>query len=822
MTFFYDINKKLQQVLDTPKKEHRQLNERAEMADESALQAYLGKKKYGEAGMKALQKAGREHASEKTMDNIRAKHDKMDEGSTGDYSAKKARAGKDIGKPGKAFAQIAKSAGERYGSKERGEKVAGAVLAKLRGKNESVEEGMMDTVKKVTKKVASGVNKLVGHGSDEDMIRDLQRKSGAPVTGKKPTPPQQVKEKMSPAKQKSFAALAPPRDKITFADKIAGAKKEVDEMLGDVAAEAMRNALVGGQKKLDKNHNGKLDAQDFAMLRAGAKKNQSKEMDEERSKGTDFDISQPRARPKVGSIERGHKHDIEHTATGRKVTRRHDEKGMSAGTDDEEQSGEKRGRGRPKGSKHSIGAKGPSGKSKLMTREDGVDIQDQGEYDQEGDMAKDDIKTIVRHAEALSKILGDNDNLPEWVQSKLAKIEGMMVSIDEYMQNQEDDAGEEQEIDERHLTAKEKNKKEQVFKKDMKPKMAQFKKRYGEKEGEGVAHAVATNIAKGVKMGKKKKKEEEVEESSTTSGSVAPSTATTGKASGVFGKGIYDSMNRELEKMIAESMSINMSDSTEGGKSLTVTATDEDAMKLAAMLKMAGVGGGDMPAQGAEEMCPTCGSADCGCGDVHKEVDEAAPDWPTNTETSNDALQYAGGLNKPKTDVAGDGQTTIPNTAVHTQDEDVLRRMMEMAGIKQADLKPWKETMKEDDEDFFHNPNVPKDKQLPAPPKEVNVELDEAKECDSCHKSPCRCDEDLEESIRRMREMAGIREAKKVEEDDVEEGAGVMHFKAQQAKADGKDSFKLGDKEYPVKEAKKKDIDESIFTLTNQWRAYKG
>ena len=145
MTFFYDINKKLQQVLDTPKKEHKQLNERAEMADESALQAYLGKKKYGEAGMKALQKAGREHASEKTMDNIRAKHDKMDEGSTGDYSAKKARAGKDIGKPGKNFAKIAKGAAERYGSKERGEKVAGAVLAKLRkGVGEAAKPDYVD------------------------------------------------------------------------------------------------------------------------------------------------------------------------------------------------------------------------------------------------------------------------------------------------------------------------------------------------------------------------------------------------------------------------------------------------------------------------------------------------------------------------------------------------------------------------------------------------------------------------------------------------------------------------------------------------------
>ena len=51
------------------------------------------------------------------------------------YSAKSARAGKDIGKPGKAFAKIAASAGKRYGSKERGEKVAGAVLAKLRAKH---------------------------------------------------------------------------------------------------------------------------------------------------------------------------------------------------------------------------------------------------------------------------------------------------------------------------------------------------------------------------------------------------------------------------------------------------------------------------------------------------------------------------------------------------------------------------------------------------------------------------------------------------------------------------------------------------------------
>ena len=60
------------------------------------------------------------------------------------------------------------------------------------------------------------------------------------------------------------------------------------------------------------------------------------------------------------------------------------------------------------------------------------------------------------------------------------------------------------------------------------------------------------------------------------------------------------------------------------------------------------------------------------------------------------------------------------------------------------------------------------------------------------------------DTMNRLRTLAGqpVKESEAVEEeDDVEEGAGVMHFKAQKAKADGKDSFKLGDKTYPVKES---------------------
>jgi len=67
---------------------------------------------------------------------------KMDEAVS--YSAKKAAAGEDIGKPGKQFSKIAKSAAKRYGSKESGERVAGAVLAKLR--KEDTEEFDFDQI----------------------------------------------------------------------------------------------------------------------------------------------------------------------------------------------------------------------------------------------------------------------------------------------------------------------------------------------------------------------------------------------------------------------------------------------------------------------------------------------------------------------------------------------------------------------------------------------------------------------------------------------------------------------------------------------------
>jgi len=87
------------------------------------------------------------------------------------YSAKAARAGKDIGKPGKMFNKIASKAAERYGSKERGEKVAGAILAKIRAKHmkeevELDEAAFAPTMKKAIAAHERGDHKMAKYHLD--------------------------------------------------------------------------------------------------------------------------------------------------------------------------------------------------------------------------------------------------------------------------------------------------------------------------------------------------------------------------------------------------------------------------------------------------------------------------------------------------------------------------------------------------------------------------------------------------------------------------------------------------------------------------------
>ena len=108
-----------------------------------------------------------------------------------------------------------------------------------------------------------------------------------------------------------------------------------------------------------------------------------------------------------------------------------------------------------------------------------------------------------------------------------------------------------------------------------------------------------------------------------------------------------------------------------------------DADKLAEILSLAGINGGQGDEHGAES-CSDCGQSPCGCDDV---VDENAPDWPTNPEVtgSDDPLlrRWAGGLNGPKST----GQTTVPVVASQ------LRRqasMEESVKLEKSLFNTWK------------------------------------------------------------------------------------------------------------------------------------
>jgi len=64
-----------------------------------------------------------------------------------------------------------------------------------------------------------------------------------------------------------------------------------------------------------------------------------------------------------------------------------------------------------------------------------------GEYDREGDMAKDDLRTIDDAAEELYSILRADDNLPEWVQSKITKAVDYIDTARDYMKAQKYEEG---------------------------------------------------------------------------------------------------------------------------------------------------------------------------------------------------------------------------------------------------------------------------------------------------------------------------------------------------------------------------------------------
>jgi hypothetical protein len=531
MTFFYDLNKRL---ADLAKKQN---------LTEGAKPDFLDLDKDGNRS-EPMKKAAKE----------------VDEAS---YSAKAARAGKDIGKPGKMFSKIAKSAGKEYGSKAAGERVAGAVLNKLRGKT-----------------------------NEADM-------------------------------------------------------EEGNEFSGELV-----KARAAGAKEF------KVDGKTYQV---------TSEKKEPRSKGTAFDKEYMDKIQKEKEAETHSRYDVKDTGYSKRYTRKAE---PDVEKDDAEVSDAPKKKGRPKGpekgpERTTKGAWKHKGERKKKTDEDldtdGVmmtkpsnmssedrdPMVDRGEYDREGDMAKEQLHTIDSAAEELMSILSDEQDLPEWVQKKITLAMDYIDTARDYMLNQDN-----KEIAEKAVS-KAQRKAAGIAHAAKKGDIPKSELRGASKEMAKMPAGELKKFAKTKETGLPEKVKEADTEASKEK-----------KSSGgfQFGKGVYESLDKKYRQALSEGMnvSVNMSTGADGNptKNITVSAEGEDAEALARLLQMAGIGGHD-------ESCSSCGKSPCGC---NEQVDENNPDWPTNTETSDDALQYSGGLNKPKST----GQTTVPVIASQ------LRRQVSM------------------------------------------------------------------------------------------------------------------------------------------------
>jgi hypothetical protein len=237
--------------------------------DESGLQAYLGKKKYGEQGMQALQKAGRDGASKEKMARIRAQHDKMDEGETG------------------VLPQF-KSTTDSIMTRRKQEAEKRAARDKTDQWNEFQKQ--LDFVSSGDAYRDSSDVDYDRHGNpafDVNTRRKLEKDRTYPVyrtpgigdgMPDRPVPGKMdedsYNEDMLSPKQKKFAALAKPKDKITYADKIAGAKKKTEgnKFSGNLAkarAQGLKQADLDGDGKMEPVREGWDDMMKAAKERSG-------------------------------------------------------------------------------------------------------------------------------------------------------------------------------------------------------------------------------------------------------------------------------------------------------------------------------------------------------------------------------------------------------------------------------------------------------------------------------------------------------------------------------------------------------------------------
>ena len=68
------------------------------------------------------------------------------------------------------------------------------------------------------------------------------------------------------------------------------------------------------------------------------------------------------------------------------------------------------------------------------------EAKEKTEYDYEGDMARGQLQSVINNAQRVHDMLKDNDNLPEWVQSKITLAEDYISTVANYMMSEIDEA----------------------------------------------------------------------------------------------------------------------------------------------------------------------------------------------------------------------------------------------------------------------------------------------------------------------------------------------------------------------------------------------
>ena len=574
---------------------------------------------------------------ERTRWRKKVEEPKVDEAG---YSAKAGRAGKDLGKPGKNFSKIAKGAAERYGSKAAGERVAGAVLNKLRHPKEDVTDEGNAFTGKLASTPKGGKFKVGGKEfKDTSEIEEGFKEMDAWLASRE-------KEKGTGKFDRKERTLPGGMKATTYT------RKHEDDAEDDSDAPEAK----GGAPKKKGRPKGPAKGPERVTKGAWKHKGERKVKAKEDLDSDGVLMTRP-TNCSSESIEHGEQAEY------------NDEAGMA------------------KDSLHTIVRHAKELESALRSNENLPEWVQEKIGQIKGMMSSVTDYIISTHERDAEQHTGrEGITIEPMAEKAVSKAQRKFMGMAHAIQKGEKIKGASPELKKVAKTmkpsdthdfavTKEKGLPKKVKKTEegAKPDFLDVDKDGNKKET--FKKAVAD---------KKDKKEDKVDET-TVAGSVATASPSGKSSSGgmQFGKGVYEGFNNQVESMITESINVADTIAENEGKTITVTASGPEADMLMQLLKAAGL-------SGQSSGCG-CGNTPCSCETVDEaygDTDETLnnPDWPTDTETlaaQPELRTYSGGLNGPKST----GQSTTPVLASQ------LRRqvsMEESVELERNLFKTWK------------------------------------------------------------------------------------------------------------------------------------